>query len=96
VKAAIKKHEQFNHAVKIDALQSNFFFEQPFGRRINDMRYIDNWKKEAKKAYVGAKGKATLAAVKRWIRENKPTEFFAHWRADCATWKDDVVEIYYK
>lgn len=88
--------EGFNYVVNIETLDSNEFYKQPFGRQMDDWKKIKDWKSGAKTAYVDAKGKATMASVKRWVKENKPKEFFTRWKADSSSYKDDSVEIYYK
>lgn len=60
-----------------------------------DYKEVAEFTKTAKKGYVGAKGKATMPAVKKWVRENKPSQFYAKWKADSSMWKDDTVEIWY-
>ncbi len=85
-----------SYAVKVDSLSSNDFLSQPFGRQLDDMKKLRAWKETASKAHAGAKGKSTMPAVRRWVRENKPAEFYARWKSDGPMWKDDSVEIYYK
>ena len=83
-----------NYAVNVDGVD-NGFFKQSFGRQIDDIRRINAWKDTAKKGHVDAKGKPTKTAVRRWVNEVKPREFYAQWKSDSASWKDDSVEIYY-
>lgn len=94
-KPFIKKADGFNYAVQIDGLD-NEFPSYPFGRQLSDIKKLKEWKKDAKKGYVGAKGKATMTAVKAWIKDNKPSEFYAKWKPDSSSYKDDSVEIFYK
>lgn len=61
----------------------------------SDLRAIHEFKKSAKKGWVGAKGKPTLPAVKKWIKDNKPDQYYAKWEQDSSFYKDDSVEIYY-
>jgi hypothetical protein len=93
-KAVFGTQGDFNYAVKINALERNDFFHQPFGAALSDMQRLRIFMANAATKYVGAKGKSTMPAVKRWIKENKPAEFYAIWRKDSTFWKDDVVEIY--
>jgi len=95
-KPSFGKAGKNNYAVKIESLDRNDFYNQSFGRQLDDLRKIKEWKKEAKIGDADAKGKATLSAVKKWIKENKPKEFYASWQADSSNYKDDSVEIYYK
>jgi len=84
-----------SYAVLVSGLDSNDFYKQPFGRQLGDLRKIQEFMKTAKKGYVGAKGKSTMASVKLWVKENKPSQFYAKWKSDSSSYKDDSVEIYY-
>ena len=97
-KAGFGNSEGFSHAVSIDALDSNEFFKASFGRQLNDLKRVREWKASqgVKTDHVGAKGKSTMAAVKKWVKEVKPTEFYARWKQDSSNYKDDSVEIFYK
>ena len=95
-KPAFGTSDGSSYAVQINNLDSNDFPSQPFGRQMDDMKKVREWQKTAKKGYAGAKGKATLPAVKKWVKENQPSEFYAKWKADSGSWKDDSVEIFYK
>ena len=95
-KAFIGTHDDFSYAVKINNLSTNDIAKLSFGRICEEYDKINAFKDTGKQTWVGCKGKATLASVKKWIRENKPAEFFAKWRRDSDWWKDDSVEIYYK
>lgn len=92
--AKFGKADGFSWAVNVDGID-NEFFRQPFGRRLDDQRKASEFAQSAKTAYVNAKGRATLTEVRRWVRENQPSQFFARWRSDSANWKDDVVMIAY-
>lgn len=85
---------EFNYAVKIDSIESNDFYERPFGRQLEDLKKVKNFKEESEKKFIGAKGIPTLKAVKEWVKENKPKQFYAQWRKDSRYYKDDVVEIW--
>jgi RecG-like helicase len=91
----IGKDNNKNYAIRINNVNDHFF-TLPFGRQIEDRKKISNFKKEAKKENISCKGKATLTAVRKWIKENKPAQFFASWQSDSSYYKDDVVEIYVK
>jgi hypothetical protein len=90
------RSDGFSYAVNIPILDSNDFVNMPFGRQLDDARKVQEWKKTAKSTHVGSKGKATLPAVRKWVKENKPTEFYAKWKMDSSNYKDDSVEIFYK
>ena len=89
--------DKMNYAVQLNsAVGGNGFPGRGFGGVVDNRNVIKEFKNTAKKAWVGAKGKPTLPAVKKWVKENKPSEFYASWKADSSMWKDDSVEIYYK
>jgi hypothetical protein len=97
VKPFIKKVGKKTWVVKINALGSDQgFAEYNFGQQIDPLKKVKAWKEDAKKEYVDAKGKATLQAVKDWIKVKNPSEFYASWESDSPTYKDDSVEIFYK
>lgn len=85
---------EFNYAVKIDSLESNDFYERPFGRQLEDLKKVKNFKEESEKKFIGSKGIPTIKAVKEWIKENNPEQFYAQWRKDTKHYKSDVVEIW--
>ena len=86
---------EFSYAVKINGID-NKFPTMSFGRALPYIRQAKEFEKSAKSDEVNAKGKSTLAAVKSWVKDNKPSEFFAKWRKDSKFYKDDGVTIYYK
>lgn len=94
-KPAFGKVDGKNYAVQINALPSNDFFKQPWGRQLDDWAKIKEFQKKAKTYHVDAKGKATMSAVKAWVKAEKPSEFFANWKADSSSWKDDSVKVFY-
>lgn len=94
-KAFIGKAGKKSYAVKIEGIDNEFPLMN-FGQQISYNKSVKEWKESAKKDYVDAKGKATLASVKAWIKENNPKEFYASWESDSSTYKDDSVEIFYK
>lgn len=85
-----------SYAVKIDSLERNDFAKEPFGRQMEALGKVRKFKEEAKTSHIDAKGKATLAAVKDWVKTHKPKEFYAQWTSDSSNYKDDSVEIYHK
>lgn len=84
------------YAVNIAELESNEFLIRSVGQARDDEKKVAVWKKTAKKGYVDAKGKPTLGSVRKWVKANKPSEFYAKWPKDTSSYKDDSVEIYYK
>lgn len=89
------KNGKYNYAFKIEGVDPDFL-GQPFGRQIDSLKAIQEFKKGAKSYHVGAKGKASLGAVKKWLSEEKPSQFYAQWEADSSNYKDDSVQVYYK
>ncbi len=60
------------------------------------MKKLKEFKTNSKSTRIDAKGKATMTVVKEWVKENKPSEFFASWEKDSSSYKDDSVEIFFK
>lgn len=58
-------------------------------------RAAQAFQKTAKSTHVGAKGKSTMAAVKKWVSERKPAQFYARWKADSPSYKDDSVQVWF-
>ena len=93
--ASFGKSEGFSYAVKVDGLSSNDFYKRGFGAVVSEASTLKRFKEKAKKGHVRAKGKDTLRAVRAWVKENRPSQFYARWKSDSPMWKDDSVEIYY-
>jgi hypothetical protein len=93
-KTVFGSNDGFSYAVNLNGAD-NEFFKQPFGRQLDTLKKIKEFTAKAKKGSVGAKGKPTLAAVKDWVKMNQPTQFYAKWKMDSTSYKDDSVEIYY-
>lgn len=87
--------DKMNYAVKIDGFDSSRMKGANFGVLVDLNRPLKAFKVEAKKVRIDAKGKATLASVKKWIKENNPSQYFAKWQPDSSNYKDDSVEIFY-
>jgi len=89
------KSDGFNWAVQIDSVD-NSFPTMPFGRRLDDEKKAIEFSKSSKKGHADAKGKPTLPAVKKFVKEIGAKEFFAKWKPDSGLNKDDSVEVFYK
>ena len=87
---------EFSFAVKLNNVTRNDFPKEGFRGEVDNRRAVDEFKKTAKKDGVDAKGKATLTAVKSWVKDNNPKEFYAKWKSDSKYYKDDGVSIFYK
>lgn len=90
----IGKIDKLNYAVKIDGVTLSS--SSNFGDMVRINKALKEFKQDAKTTRIGAKGKATLASVKAWIKENQPSQYYAKWQPDSSFYKDDSVEIYYK
>ena len=86
---------EYNYLVKISGVEDRFW-EQAFGRQVDSLKKVKEFLASAESTHVGAKGKATLAVVRGWIKDNKPSQYYAKWKKDSGEYKDDSVEIHYK
>lgn len=91
----IVNSEKRTYAVKINNIDNNDFFKLSFGRGLDDRRKVDIFQQKANSIYVKTWQGSSLAAIKSWIKEFKPAEFYASWTADSANYHDDVVKIYF-
>ena len=66
------------------------------GWMISNRDIIVAFKKDAKSTYAGAKGKPTIPAVKKHLKMLGATEYYANWKPDSSSYKDDSVKIWYK
>jgi len=85
---------KYNYGVKLDGVDSDFY-TKPFGRQLEEFKTVKTFTSKAKSEHVDAKGKSTLTAVKKWVKENNPKQFFAKWQKDTSSYKDDSVEVFY-
>ena len=81
-------------ACKLDFVSCNDFPFQLFGRVLADHQKVREWQTKAKKEYIDSKGKAGMASVKKWIKENNPSQFYILWK-ESNFYKDDTLQIYY-
>lgn len=90
-KPLIGNYSKFNYAILLEdtPLNSPIF-------KMDDLKRIRKFTEEAKVTHIDAKGKPTLPAVKKFIKEMKPIEYYAKWQADSSYYKDDSVEFFYK
>jgi len=66
------------------------------GWQISNRDIISAFKKDAKSTYADAKGKPTIPAVKKHLKMLGATEYYANWKSDSSSYKDDSVQIWYK
>ncbi len=90
----ITKFDGRNYIFQVDGVNPSFV-SRCLGQQLDDLRKIGEFKATARKYHVYAKGKATLAAVKKWVREFKPKQFYACWGVDSPNYKDDSVEVFF-
>ena len=84
------------YAFRVDGVDGTFL-GQCFGRQIDSFHKLKAFQDKAKrKAYVNTKRRAALAAVKEWVKENKPAQFFAVWTSETDFYQEDSVEIFYE
>lgn len=83
-----------NLAFRLDGIEPDYYTKS-FGRAIQSLTAIRQFKATATKGYVGCKRRASKAAVKEWLQLHNPKQYFAEWGSDSEFFKDDVVEIYY-
>lgn len=89
---------KFNYAIKINGVDGERLAGGNFGETITLNKMMKKAKEsgnEFKKEHIDAKGKGTLPAVKTWLKEKKPSQFYAKWQKDSSSYKDDSVEIKY-
>lgn len=84
-----------SRAVRLDTLSSNRYFQQAWGRQLDDLRKIKEFQQTARHTHIACKGVSTMASVKAWVKRNKPLQFFASWTSDSRWYKDDCVEIWF-
>jgi len=87
-------NKDFNYVYCVDGIEDEYWAKS-FGQQLDDLKIIKKFKASAKKESVGTKGKATLTAVKNWIKEHNPKQYWANWQKDSTSYKDDVVDIWY-
>ena len=77
-------------AFRVDGVDGTFVGKK-FGQQIEMLRAIKAFRDRAKHvAYV----KGSLRAVKEWVRDNNPSQFFAVWTST-DFYLDDSIEIFY-
>ena len=81
-------------AFRVDGVDGTFM-GQKIGRQIDSLRMLKAFQDRAKVAYVDTKRKKPLSAVKEWVKENKPSQFFAVWTPETDFYHDDSIEIFY-
>lgn len=94
---AFGKSKKLQYAVKLNDVSRNDFLTLAISRRIQDGKIARDFQDEATHVEISAPGKDSLGAVKKWVEQNKPKEFFAKWMLDShAFGKSFTVDLYYK
>lgn len=88
-----KSVEGFSIVAKFDDFSAEQFSSN-FGYQITHREDFQSFQQQAKLVTIGSKLKPTFATVKKWVRENKPKQYFAKWRGDSPLYKDDCVDMY--
>jgi len=85
------------YAFRVDGVDGGDFFGLPFGRRLDALKKFTKFKEQTAKhvEYVGTKRRKILPAVREWVRDTKPSQFFAVWTSETDFYHDDSVEIFY-
>ena len=78
-------------AFRVDGVDGTFVGKK-FGQQLEMLRALKAFQDDAEHvAYV----KGNLRAVKEWVRDNNPSQFFAVWTSETDFYHDDSVEIFY-
>ena len=82
-----------SYAVNIDGIDNDF--PTSFSKQIEGQKVLKDFMAKAKSTWVSNKGKKNgMAEVKKWVKSEKPSQFYASWNDD-KWYKDDSVEIHY-
>ncbi len=67
----------------------------PFGRQLEHLRAIAEWKKGAKSVYISQKRRSTAAAIKEFRSLYSPSEWYFEDSAKDG-YRDDSFQVFYK
>ena len=81
--------EGVSYAFRVDGVDGGEFFGLPFGRRIEATNRLMAYQYRAK--HVGY-SEGNQKAVKEWVKEVQPSQFFAFWRSG-RFYHDDYIEF---
>ena len=91
----IGEADRYLWAVQIEGLDPSFV-SAPFGRQIDALRTVQEWKTGAQRDWVVTKlrkGHKPATELRRWLAAVEPREFYARW--DMRT-NDDTREVFYR
>ena len=78
-------------AFRVDGVDGTFV-GKTFGRQLEMLRALKAFRDRAEHtAYV----KGSQRAVKEWVKDNNPSQFFAWWISETDFYHDDSIEIFY-
>ena len=80
-----------SYAFRVDGVDGTFI-GKTFGRQLETLRALKAFRDQA--THV-AHVKGSQRAVKEWVKENKPSQFFAVWTPETDFYHDDSIEIFY-
>lgn len=80
-----------SYAIKINGIDD--FESLSIFDRMKELKKIDKWKNGAdvKTDRILVTGKSAFAAVKKWVKQKRPSEFFARWHEG-----DGDIVVFYK
>ena len=79
-------------AHQLDGVTSPFNREFDASKKYRDISNDPNFKHGS----IGCKGKSYKAGVNQWVKDVEPTEFMVWTKKENPSWKDDVLDVYYK
>jgi len=82
-----------SYAFRVDGVDGAEFFGLHFVRRIPAFEKLIKFEAETAKHVAYVKG--SQKAVREWVREKKPSQFFAWWISETDFYKDDSIKICY-
>ena len=90
-KACYGTVEGVSYAFRVDGVDGGEFFGLPFGRRMEAINRLMSFQYRAK--HVGY-SEVSQKAVKEWVKNVQPSQFFAFWRSG-RFYHDEYIEIFY-
>ena len=91
-KACYGTVEGVNYAFRVNGVDGSEFFGLPWERRMEAINKLMAFQYRAK--HVGYSD-GSQRAVKEWVKDNQPSQFFAFWRSDVCFHHNDYIEIFY-
>ena len=91
-KACYGTVEGVNYAFRVNGVDGSEFFCLPWERRMEAINRLMAFQYRAK--HVGYSD-GSQRAVKEWVKDNQPSQFFAVWTSETDIYHDDSVEIFY-